>query len=101
MRKVAVEFLNDWEVIQRPTQDASLPLTNNQAERILRDHVILRRITYGTRNAVGSRAYGLLTSVTETCRLRSANVIDFFADVIQAARTGNTLPGLPPVPTMA
>jgi hypothetical protein len=47
-----------------------LPLTNNIAELALRHWVIARRISYGTRNPQGSRAFTLLASVVETCRQR-------------------------------
>jgi hypothetical protein len=47
-----------------------LPLTNNLAERALRHWVIARRISYGTRNPQGSRAFTILARLIETCRQR-------------------------------
>jgi hypothetical protein len=47
-----------------------LLLTNDLAERPLRHWVIARRISYGTRNPQGSRAFTVLASVIETCRQR-------------------------------
>jgi transposase len=98
LREVARELLNDWDVIMRPLAEPHLPLTNNEAERALRHHVIARRISQGTRTPAGSRGYALLASVAQTCRLRSASVIDLLARVIDAARKGMPIPPLPPIP---
>ena len=101
LRAVVREFLLDWQVILRPVSDPSLPLTNNEAERALRHYVIARRISHGTRSALGSRAYALLASVIETCRRRGVVVLDFLGDVIHAARRGIALPDLPAIPAVA
>jgi transposase-like protein len=98
LRAFAREMLLDWEVIVRPLSQPHLPLTNNEAERALRHHVISRRISHGTRTPEGSRGYALLASVIETCRLRFASAIDMLAGTIHAARNGLPLPPLPPIP---
>jgi hypothetical protein len=98
LRSVAVEFLLDWTVILRQVSEPHLPLTNNASEQALRHWVIARRISYGTRNAVGSRAFAMLASVIETCRKRSASPWMFIAEVVAAARKGIPLPSLPSVP---
>ena len=101
LRELAGEFLNDWEVILRQVAEPNLPLTNNPAESALRPMVIARDICHGTRCASGSRAYALLASVIETCRLRNASSWHYLAEVIQAARIGVSLPSLPSVPAVA
>lgn len=101
LRELAGEFLNDWEVILRQVAEPNLPLTNNPAESALRPMVIARDISHGTRCASGSRAYALLASVIETCRLRKASSWHYLAEVIQAARIGVSLPSLPSVPAVA
>ena len=98
LRAVAREFLNDWDVIVRPLGDPRLPLTNNAAERQLRHYVIARRISFGTRNPVGSHSLALLASVIDTCRLRRASATDLLARAIHAARLGLPAPLLPPIP---
>ena len=90
------EFLNDREIILRQTQDVLLPLTNNEAERSLRHLVIARRISYGTRTAEGTKAFTILASIIETCRLRCASSWDFLTEVIAATRKGLAPPSLPP-----
>jgi len=78
--------------------DPQLPLTNNAAERQLRHWVIARRISYGTRNLVGSNSLALLASVIDTCRLRGASATDLLARAIHAARQGLPAPALPSIP---
>jgi transposase len=99
LRAIAREFLYDWEAIMRVLADSQLPLTNNAAERQLRHWVIARRISYGTRNLVGSNSLALLASVIDTCRLRGASATDLLARAIHAARQGLPAPALPSIPT--
>ena len=68
---------------------------NNEAERALRHWVIARKLSYGTRTLEGSRAYGLLASVIETCRKRQQLPWGYLAQVIRARRAGQSAPPLP------
>lgn len=99
----ARELLSDWDVIILPIQDPSLPLTNNEAEQALRHWVIDRRLSHGTRTHEGTRAFSLLASVIETCRLRKDCAWNFLTKVISAARQNFQLPSLPiaPMPALA
>ncbi len=94
-RELAGEFLNDWDAVFSVLSRPELPLTNNEAERLLRHLVILRRITYGTRSENGTRALALLASVVETCRKREVSPWGYMAKVIQARRLGQCVPELP------
>ena len=98
LRAIAREFLNDWAVIIKPLSDPHLPLTNNAAEQQLRQYVIARRISYGTRTPVGSRGFALLASVFDTCRLRQASATALLTHAIHALRSGLPAPALPPIP---
>jgi len=95
------EFLLDWAAIVRPLLDASLPLTNNAAERQLRHGVIARRISFGTRSEQGSRALALLASVIDTCRARKASAWEYLSAAISAGRQALPMPHLPAVPVGA
>ncbi|HSR52487.1 MAG TPA: IS66 family transposase [Acidobacteriota bacterium] len=97
-RALAREFLNDWEAIWRVLAHPHLPLTNNEAERLLRHWVILRRISQGTHTEQGSRALALLASVIETCRKRDVLPWPYLASVIAERRKGNPAPPLPAAP---
>jgi transposase len=101
VRALAVEFLLDWKIILRQLGEPHLPLTNNAAEQILRHWVIYRRVSYGTRSPGGSRAFALLASVIETCRLRKASSWRYLATVIDTARKGLALPPLPKIQALA
>jgi len=95
LRAFAREILNDWDIILKPMSDPSLPLTNNNAEQILRHWVIDRRLSYGTRTQEGTQSFTILASVIETCRIRGAPAWSFLTQVISAARCGGCLPQLP------
>ena len=57
--------------------------------------MIDRRLSNGTRTAEDTRAFTVLASVIETCRIRGAPPWDYLTKVIQAARKGWQLPTLP------
>jgi len=94
-RALARELLNDWDTFWVVLDHPELPLTNNAAERALRHWVIARRISYGTRNRQGSRAFTLLASVIETCRQRGHSPWSFIAETLRERRRGNPAPLLP------
>ena len=98
MRALAREFCYDEDAIFAILDFPELPLTNNVAEQALRHWVIMRRLTYGTRTAQGSRTLTLLASVIDTCRQRGASPWTFIADTIRNRR--KRLPALP-LPPMA
>jgi transposase len=93
--ELAVEILNDWDVIFTVLDHPHLPLTNNEAERALRHWVILRRISYGTRTEQGSRVFTILASVIETCRIRKQCPWHFLESVVNNRRAGFLVPPLP------
>jgi IS1 family transposase len=96
-RALAVEMLNDWDVIFTVLDHPHLPLTNNEAERALRHWVILRRISYGTRTEQGSRVFAILASVIETCRIRQQCPWRYLESVIDNRRAGFLAPPLPAI----
>ena len=98
-RALGREFLNDWDAIFRVLDHPAWPLTNNEAERVLRHWVILRKITYGTRSPQGSRALALFASVITTCRLRGHSPLLYIRDVITLRRQGLEAPKIPDVAT--
>jgi transposase len=94
-RALAIELLADWDAIFRVLHQPHLPLTNNAAERALRHWVIARRLSHGTRTAVGSRAFALLASVIDTCRQRGHSPWRYLVAAITARRAGLPLSPLP------
>ena len=72
--------------------------TNNAAERAIRPLVILRRLTYGTQSAGGSRFVETMHTILETCRQQGRNVLEFITEAITKARRQEPLPSLLPAP---
>lgn len=92
---LAKEFLNDWEAIFLVLTYPYLPLTNNEAERMLRHWVILRKLCYGTRTKQGTRAIALLASVIDTCRKREISPWQYLSQTISLRRQGYDLLPIP------
>jgi transposase len=86
VRALAREILNDWTAITAFVTNPDLPATNNEAERALRDAVIARRISNGTRSEEGSAAYAATLSVFETCRRRGVEPWRYITDLLARAR---------------
>jgi hypothetical protein len=97
LKALAWEILNDWSAVVAFVFNPDLPVTNNDAEQALRQAVIARRISHGTRSTEGSKAYAALLSVIETCRLRNLKPWTFLAQVIRQRRKGLPAPSLPSV----
>jgi transposase len=92
---LAVELLNDWDAIFQVLRHPELPLTNNEAERALRHWVIMRKLSYGTRTATGSRIFALLASIIDTCRLRGHSPWLYLQTAIADRRSDRSLAPLP------
>lgn len=60
-----------------------VPLDNNEAERALREYVIKRKISNGTRTAEGTRAWEIFLSLVDTCRKNSVNFYQYILDRIK------------------
>jgi hypothetical protein len=73
--------------------------TNNQAERMLRPAVIVRKTGGCNRTAHGAAAHAILASVLVTCRQQKLCLLDFLVKLQRAG--GGILPSLAPVPTPA
>ena len=81
-------MLNDWAAITAFITNPDLPATNNEAERALRDAVIARRISNGTRSEEGSAAYAATLSVVEICRRRGIEPWLYITNLLARARKG-------------
>lgn len=58
--------------------DPRAPPTNNRAEQLLRQLVILRKLTFGHRSQRGARITARLMTVKETAKQHGHRVLDFF-----------------------
>ena len=75
---------------------AGVEPTNNAAERALRHAVCLRKTSYGTDSADGSRFVERLLTAVASCRQQGRDVLAFVTDTVQAARLGTMPPALIP-----
>jgi len=75
---------------------AGVEPTNNAAERALRHAVCLRKTSYGTDSAGGSRFVERMLTAIASCRQQGRDVLTFLTDTVEAARFGLTPPSLMP-----
>jgi transposase len=90
------DLLRQWPVLWTFVTVPGVEPTNNEAERALRQPVLLRKKSQGTRSDKGKTTLGTLLGVVETCRRQSRSVIDFLETAIQNRRTGLPPPSLLP-----
>jgi len=62
-----------------------VPLENNEAERALREYVIKRKISNGTRTTEGTQAWEVFLSLVDTCRKNGVNFYRYLCDRISHA----------------
>ena len=89
-RRHSQEFLHDWLGISLSTSTINRCI--HEAGHALRHWVIARQISQGRRTEQGTRAFGLLANVIETCRKRKILPWPYLAKVIAARRKGNPVP---------
>ena len=68
--------------------------TNNSAERALRTGVQWRKISFGNRSAAGELATARLLSVSQTCRLRQRNSLEYLSEAVSNYRRGQPVASL-------
>ncbi len=68
-----------------------IPLDNNLSERDLREIVIKRKISNGTRTKEGTKSWDVFFSILGTCQKNNVNFYDYLRDRISAA---NEMPSL-------
>lgn len=93
---VSNDLLRQWPELWRFIDEEGVEPTNNRGERTLRQAVILRKLTLGTRSEKGRKAVGRLLSVVETVRQQGRNVLDFVTNAIQRKLLGQAAPQLIP-----
>ncbi|MBO1346212.1 MAG: transposase [Hormoscilla sp. GUM202] len=59
-----------------------VPLDNNEAERTVREYVIKRKISNGTRTLQGTQAWEVFLALVDTCRKNGVNFYSYIKDRI-------------------
>jgi len=70
--------------------------TNNAAERALRWLVIMRKTSFGTHSAAGSRFIERMLTVTATLRQQDRNAVEYLTEACERALYGKKAPSLLP-----
>lgn len=74
----AIAYLrNHWEAFTLFLRVPGVPLTNNDAERLIKRAVLNRKNAYFFRNETGAKIADILMSVMETCILNRVNPYNF------------------------
>jgi hypothetical protein len=79
-RRIALTFKNRKElltVLDYPV----VPLHNNGSEIAVREGVLKRKISYGTRSELGKAAWENMFSILDTCRKLKVNFFKYVRDI--------------------
>lgn len=75
LQKRLRRYRDEWLVF---LEHPHVPPTNNWAEQLLRQLVILRKVTFGNRSSAGARRLARLMTVKETAKRHGHRVLDFY-----------------------
>jgi hypothetical protein len=93
-RRFANNLLKVWPALWTFATIEGVEPTNNPAERALRNPVIHRKLSHGTRTADGERFAERALSAAATCRQQKRSLFEFLAELITAHTRGDPLPAL-------
>jgi len=68
LEKAVNYSMNHWEGLTKFLKDAKIPLTNNEAERAIRQSVMGRKNFYGSRSINGADVASTMYTVIESCK---------------------------------
>lgn len=77
MGKTIAYLNNHWEAFTLFLRIPGVPLTNNDAERLIKRAVLNRKNAYFFRNETGAKIADILMSVMETCVLNNVNPYNY------------------------
>jgi len=95
-RRTCRKLLSHAEALWTFVRVEGVEPTNNTAEQIVRHPVIMRKLSYGTHSAEGSRFIERILTVHATLRLQKRNVLDFVRQACEAKLRGTKPPSLLP-----
>lgn len=99
--KTCANLLKLWSALWTFLRDATVPPTNNEAERALRALVLKRKISGPTRSRRGEEFLARGFSAYETCRRQGRDLWNFMHDAVVAWIDDTTPPSLLPVAAAA
>lgn len=99
--KTCANLLKLWPALWNFLGNASVPPTNNDAERALRALVLKRKISGPTRSRRGDEFLAHGFSVYETCRRQGRDLWNYMHEAVLAWIDQTAAPSLLPLPTAA
>ena len=75
-------------------EDQNVEPTNNFAERIVRQAVLWRKISFGTQSERGARYVERILTVCATCRLQNRSIIEYLRQACHCHLNGIPVPNL-------
>jgi transposase len=94
--RTCAKLLKSSEAMWTFVRVEGLEPTNNSAERAVRHGVIFRKVSGGTKSAMGSRFVERILSVHATLRLQQRPILSFLREACVARRTQRRAPSLLP-----
>jgi transposase len=80
----AIQYcINQWQKLQRYTQDGQLTIDNNRCERAIKPFVIGRKNWLFSQTAKGATASAILYSIIETAKANDLNVFDYILQSLE------------------
>ena len=91
---IAKRFLDNGDAYLRFIANPKIEPTNNRAEQAIRQVVIDRAASQGTRGANGREYKERMWTVLATCAMRAASAYNFIRNALNAASNNNDAPSL-------
>jgi len=89
--KSAIEYTTkNWNELKLFLEDPEVPLTNNEAERTIRQAVMGRKNFYGSRSIDGADVTAIIYSVIESCKKVELDPRSYLLNTIRECANGKT-----------
>jgi transposase len=88
MRKAIQYYLNHWTELTKFLDDPVIPLTNNEAERTIRQAVMGRKNFYGSRSIDGADLAATIYTIIESCKKVELDPRDYLLITLRNSAQG-------------
>jgi transposase len=88
LRKAIQYSMNHWRELTKFLDDSAIPLTNNEAERTIRQAVMGRKNFYGSRSIDGADLAAIMYTVIESCKKVELDPRQYLLATIKLASAG-------------
>jgi transposase len=88
LRKAIQYSMNHWGELTKFLEDPVIPLSNNEAERTIRQAVMGRKNFYGSRSIDGADVAAIMYTVIESCKKAELDPRQYFLATLKKATAG-------------